>query len=419
MQIKKFRANDTAEALRLIRKEFGSRAVILSSKDVEIGSGVFGLKKKYCVEVTAATDAEAPKPAQAPATGLKRKIFRKPDHGKPVAPILLNTDKNATSSNKETGVGRIGRIKPAKLRNGFSRKADHRMRFFSLYKELQDRGVKEQIAMDLVRELGRSPSLKRSFSENDLRQGVKETLRKMGAVTSPIGVSRGEQKIAAMVGASGVGKTSMIAKLAGMGGLKQGRKLGIITLDHRKIGAVRELEIYSRIFDVPMEAASTKTGLAQSLHRFRNKDIILIDTPGISRNENMLFRRVQDLLQSVRSLEVQLLVSATIRGKDFNPMVERFKPMNVKNLIFTRLDDVTEYGDIINYLVETGIPASYFSNGSQIPENIEVATLDRLVKSVLKRNHVRQSAPKAPPRVDKRMRQMTYGPYLEKSYAYS
>ena len=222
-----------------------------------------------------------------------------------------------------------------------------------------------------------------------------------------------------MVGASGVGKTSMIAKLAGMGGSKRGRKLGIITLDDRKIGAVEELQIYSRIFDFPMAAASTKSGLEQSLHRFRNMDIILIDTPGIGRNENLLFRKVQDLLQIIRSLEIQLLVSATIRRKDFDPMVDRFKPMNVKSLIFTRLDDITEYGDIINYLIETGIPASYFSNGPQIPEHIEVATLDRLVKWVLKRNHARQSAPLATPRVDKGIRQMTYGPYMEESYAYS
>ena len=419
MQIKKFRANDTAEALRLIRKEFGSRAVILSSKDVEIGSGVFGLKKKYCVEVTAATDAETPKPAQAPAIGFKRRIFRKSDHENSVAPILLKKSKRITPSSQEMGANRIGKIKPLKMRNGFSRKSDHRMRFFSLYKELQDRGVKEHIAMDLVKALGRFPSLKKSFSEDDLRHGVKEILRKMGAATNPIGVARGEQKIAAMVGASGVGKTSMIAKLAGMGGLKQGRKMGIITLDDRKIGAFEELQIYSRIFDVPMAAASTKSGLEQSLHRFRNKDIILIDTPGISRNEKMLFRKVQDLLRIIRSLEIQLVVSATTRRKDFNLMVDRFKPMNVKNLIFTRLDDVTEYGDIINYLIETGIPASYFSNGAQVPENIEVATLDRLVKWVLKRNHARQSPPLATPRVDKGNRQMTYGPYLEESYAYS
>ena len=115
MQIKKFRASDTAEALRLIRKEFGSRAVILSSKDVEIGSGVFGLKKKYSVEVTAATDAELPKPAQGSATKVKKKVFRKPDHGNPEVPILLKDSTHTTTSNTEMGVSRIGRIRPAKL----------------------------------------------------------------------------------------------------------------------------------------------------------------------------------------------------------------------------------------------------------------------------------------------------------------
>ncbi len=416
MQIKKFRANDTAEALRQIRKEFGPRAVILSSKDVEIGSRAFGLRKKYGVEVTAATDSEPPK--LDPGYGSQGVTFRKPNAEKPVAPILLKRGNGAISSRNERELSRVGRIKPAKLRNGFFRKTNHRMQFFSLYKELQDHGVKDKLAMELVQELGESSLLKKSFSEEDLRRAVKETLAKMGAAAEPIRVAGG-QRIAAMVGPAGVGKTTTIAKLAGMGGLKQGRKLGLITLDDIKIGAVGELQVYSRIFDIPMEVASSRNDLEHALHRFRKKDIILIDTPGISRNEHMLFRRIQDLLKSSESVEVHLLASAMTREKEFKEILNRFEPMNVKSLIFTGLDNCTAYGDLINHLIETGIPASYFSNGPQVPENIEVASLDRLVKLVLKKKHVRNTAQLATPGTDNRNQKMTYGPYLEKSYAYS
>ncbi len=420
MQIKKFKASDTAEALRMIRKEFGSRAVILSTKDVEVGSGVFGFRKKYGVEVTAATDADTPKDQLEPGTGFESKAFGGRGARNSISTISPKGIKNSKPTGGGMSVSRVGRIRPAKLRGGFSRKADPRMQFFSLYKELQDQGVQEHIAMDLVKELGRLPSLKGSFRSEDLKQGVSETFRKMGAMVKPIRVARGEQKIAAMVGPTGVGKTTTIAKLAAMGGLKHGRKLGMITLDDKKIGAIAELGVYSKILDVPMEVASTRGQLERAIHHLRKKDIILIDTPGISRNENALFRRVQDLLQSVKPLETHLLLSATTREKDFAPLFDRFKSMDIQSFIFTRLDDSTEYGHLMNQLILTGIPVSYFANGPQVPENIEVATLDRLVKLMLKKNHARTiAAPVKPRRAEKRERRLTYGPYLEKSYAYS
>ncbi|MCF8127245.1 MAG: flagellar biosynthesis protein FlhF [Deltaproteobacteria bacterium] len=419
MQIKKFRANDTAEALRLIRKEFGSQAVILSTKDVDLGAGVFGFRKKCCVEVTAATDAEPQKTVSElgdiPVKGLSLKTGAKGS----VSSILPARKQKAVSSYREKSMNVVGRFKPAKLRGGFSRKTDQRMQFFGFYKELQDQGVKENIAMDLVKELGRFSSSKRGFGAEDLKQGVIEILKKMGAVTKPIKIIRGEQKIVAMVGPAGVGKTTTIAKLAALGRLKSGRRLGMISLDDKKIGAVAELGVYSRILNVPMEAASTRGQLEQSLHNLRRKDVILIDTPGISRKENALMRRMQDLLQSVRSAEIHLLMSATTREKDFKAVLDRFKLLNINSLIFTRMDDSTEYGDLLNQLVDTRIPASYFADGPQVPENIEVATLDRLVELILKKNHAEKiAAPVARSRQDNRKR-LVYGPYPEKSYAYS
>ncbi len=155
MQIKKFRANETAEALRQIRKEFGPRAVILSTKDVEISSGLLGFRKKYGVEVTAATDSELARPN--PAYESKGPRFRGQNGVKPVPPIALKRNSAPVSTKKETGLSRVGRIKPAKLRQGYFRKSNPRMQFFSLYKELQDQGVKDKIAMEMVRALGERP----------------------------------------------------------------------------------------------------------------------------------------------------------------------------------------------------------------------------------------------------------------------
>ncbi|OQY45231.1 MAG: hypothetical protein B6240_09145 [Desulfobacteraceae bacterium 4572_87] len=293
MQIKKFRANDTAEALSLIRKEFGSRAVILSSKDVAVGAGVFGFRKKHCVEVTAATDAESTQTVSEPESRPVGKLSLKTRIKDSVAPVSLKGRRRVSHLRGEKSMNGVGRI------------------------------------------------------------------------------------------------------------------------------AVQELEVYSRIFDVPMEVASTRRQLEQSLYNLRRKDVILIDTPGISRNENALLRRIQDLLQSVKSAEIHLLMSATTREKDFKTILNRFKVMNINKLIFTRLDDSTEYGDLLNQLIDTRIPASYFADGPQVPENIEVATLDKLVDLLLKKAHsTKIAAPMTHAGRDNGKR-LVYGPYPEKRYAYS
>ena len=381
MQIKRFRANDMAEALRMVKKEFGCQAVILSAKEMKNGAGILGFLKGPCVEVTAATDAsyreEKSENSSAGRWRLHKGVTAEPalkgqrDWRRPISLVKNETGTFGSGAN------------PGKLRNYLPQQKDMEMGLFDLSQELQNQGVKENIALDLIKKLhGAVPSNKLSEPEN-IRSSLIGILEEMGVATRSIRIARGKQKIVALIGPTGVGKTTTIAKLAAFGGLTKKRAVGLITLDDKRIGAIAQLEVYARILGVEMEIASNKEELLKSLKKLEKKDMILIDTPGISLRDTRQLRELKDLLDAAGSVERHLLVSAATKEKDFMRIFEKFSVMPIDSLIFTKLDESGDYGDLLNQLVRTRIPVSCFTNGPQVPEDIEIATLEKLVDLIL------------------------------------
>ena len=205
--------------------------------------------------------------------------------------------------------------------------------------------------------------------------------------------------------------------MAAIGGLTK-KKIGLITLDDKRIGAIAQLEVYARILGVQMEVASSKEEVKTSLKKLKRKDIILIDTPGISQKDTRQLGELKDLLDNVRPVEIHLLLSAVTKEKDFIRILEKFRVMPIDSLIFTKLDESSEYGELLNQLIRTKIPVSYFTNGPQVPEDIEVAALEKLVDLILVRKKGTEGAFLKPEKSrNKGQVQREYGPYLRRSYA--
>ncbi|MBW2708822.1 MAG: flagellar biosynthesis protein FlhF [Deltaproteobacteria bacterium] len=415
MQIKKFRAQDMAEALRLVKKEFGSQAVILSAKDIKNGLGMLGFLKGPCVEVTAATDASYPadRDNKVPAGRWR------PHKGVSVGPVSVGQRdwRRPISLVREDSGNFRNRANPARAENRIPQQRDIGMGLFDLSQEMQNQGVKEKIALDLIKKLDAAVSPSKLFELEEIKPQLLENLAKMGAATRSVRVERGKQKVIALIGPTGVGKTTTIAKLAAIEGLTE-KRVGLITLDDKRIGAMAQLEIYARVLDVQMEIALTKEELENSLKKLKKKDLILIDTPGISQKDTRRLGELKDLLDHVRSVEIHLLLSAGTKEKDFIRMLDRFGVMSIDSLIFTKLDDSSEYGDLLNQLIRTKIPVSYFTNSPQVPEGIEIATLEKLVDMIW----VRKKGTGRFPRRSEKSRhreevQREYGPYLKRSYA--
>ena len=416
MQIKRFQAQDMAEALKLVKKEFGYQAVILSAKEMKNGAGgMLGFLKGPCVEVTAATDAgDLNNKNKNTSAGRWRR-----HKGVPVGPVSMGRRdwrRPISLVKEEAGVSR-NRASLTKTRNAFPQQRDVEMNLFDLSQEMQNQGVKEKVALDLIKKLDAVVPSNKLFNPQAIRHNLIENLEKMGAASRPVRIERGKQKRIALVGPTGVGKTTTIAKLAAIGGLAKKRKIGLITLDDKRIGAIAQLEVYSRILNIQMEVASSKEEVVKSLQKLKRKDIVLIDTPGISYRDTRQLGDLKDLLDNVGPVEIHLLLSAVTKEKDFNRIIDRFRAIPIDSLIFTKLDESSEYGDLLNHLIRTKIPVSYFTSGPQVPEDIEVATLEKLVDLIWVR---KKGAGRVSVRSEEsrnRQTQREYGPYLRRSYA--
>ncbi len=403
-----------AEALKLVKKEFGYQAVILSAKEMKSGAGMLGFLKGPCVEVTAATDAGYVKDKdENPSAGKWRR-----HKGTSVGPVSMpkkDWRRPISLVKGEAGVSR-NRAGRANTRNDFPQQRDVEMNLFDLSQEMQNQGVKESIALDLIKKLDAVVTSNKHLRPEAIRQSLLENLEKMGAASRPVRIERGIQKVIALIGPTGVGKTTTIAKLAAIGGLAKKRKVGLITLDDKRIGAIAQLEVYARILNIQMEVASSKEEVVKSLQKLKRKDIVLIDTPGISFKDTRQLGELKDLLDNVGPVEIHLLLSAVTKEKDFNRILDRFRAIPIDSLIFTKLDESSEYGDLLNHLIRTKIPVSYFTSGPQVPEDIEVATLEKLVDRIW----VQKKRPRAtfrPEESRNRQTEREYGPYLRRSYA--
>ena len=404
-----------AEALRLVKKEFGYQAVILSAKEMKNGAGMLGFLKGPCVEVTAATDTGYLKNKDENASAGKWRLHK----GSPAGPVSIaqrDWRRPISLVKGESGALR-NRANLTKTRNDMPQQRGVEMNLFDLSQEMQNQGVKEKIALDLIKKLDAVVPSNKPFSPRTIRQNLIENLEKMGAASRPVRIERGKQKIIALIGPTGVGKTTTIAKLAAIGGLAKKRKIGLVTLDDKRIGAIAQLEVYARILNIQMEVASSKEEVVTSLQKLKRKDIVLIDTPGISYRDTRQLGDLKDLLDNVGPVEIHLLLSAVTKEKDFNRIIDRFRAIPIDSLIFTKLDESSEYGDLLNQLIRTKIPVSYFSSGPQVPEDIEVATLEKLVDLILVRKEGTGRVSIRSEESRSIQTQREYGPYLRRSYA--
>jgi flagellar biosynthesis protein FlhF len=193
------------------------------------------------------------------------------------------------------------------------------------------------------------------------------------------------QKIMIFVGPTGVGKTTTLAKLAARYSFLQGNyKVGIITLDTYRIGALEQLYQYSKMMKLPIEDLVDPVDFDKALNRFINMDIILIDSAGSSQYDRDKLEKIKDFLDSTElKVEVNLVLSANSKLEDLEDTLESFKFLNIDTLMVTKFDETKNFGNIFSLIKDSKLPLSYFLNGQEVPDDLKEADGNYLVECLL------------------------------------
>jgi len=235
----------------------------------------------------------------------------------------------------------------------------------------------EQIAEAVATRLAPAADLGQALAvardEIETRCAVAATLGREGAV----------ERIVALAGPPGAGKTTTLAKLAVTYGLAARRPVALISVDHYRIAAAEQLRAYAAILGVSFELTETPRALAQALALHRGKELILIDTPGLAAEDMDQGTDLAAFLRSRPDVDTHLVLSASMKSADITRAVERFEIFAPAKLLFTRLDETGTLGPVLNEAARTRKPISFLTSGQQVPEDLEPATKGRIASLVL------------------------------------
>lgn len=207
-------------------------------------------------------------------------------------------------------------------------------------------------------------------------------------VGGPIRLQPGQQKVVALVGATGVGKTTTIAKLAANFRLRNHVKMGLVTVDTYRIAAVEQLRTYAEIIDLPMKVVTNPLEMRRALDELAGLDLVLIDTAGRSPRDELQIQELKRLLVEARVDEVHLVLSLTSSLRSLLSSAEKFASANATALILTKLDEAASMGDLLALSREVDLPISYLTTGQDVPNDIEPASADRLARLILGRDQI-------------------------------
>jgi flagellar biosynthesis protein FlhF len=191
-------------------------------------------------------------------------------------------------------------------------------------------------------------------------------------------------RIVALIGATGVGKTTTLAKIAARFVLEKNIRAALITADTYRISAVEQLKTYSDIIGLPLEIVYSPDELKVAIHKHRDKDLILIDTAGRSQHNEYQMKELQDFLAVDSRIEKHLVMSATTKNRDVEDILQKFSVCEPGRVIFTKTDETSSLGMIVNLLADKDISLSFMTNGQSVPDDIIPATADKLAALLLR-----------------------------------
>ncbi|MCC5828991.1 MAG: flagellar biosynthesis protein FlhF [Phycisphaeraceae bacterium] len=273
------------------------------------------------------------------------------------------------------------------------------------FAELISRQVSEELAREIVEKVRRSLAGDRLADPAAVREAVRNQIATMLPASDDDDPMRwmlqrrpdGRPHVLALVGPTGVGKTTTIAKLAATFRLRHRRSVGLITTDTYRIGAVDQLRTYADIIGVRLEVVSNAGEMSSTLEKLQGLDVVLIDTAGRSQRDDPRLNQLRQLLEAAAPDQVHLVLSSTSCQQVCMEASERFEALGIDRLIFTKLDEAVGLGVLLNVARKVNKQLSFVTTGQAVPHQIEVGQAHRLAELVIEGLHHR--APNVGPSV--------------------
>lgn len=361
MRIKRYVADNMQSAVAMVKADFGDDAVILHTKRFKRG-GLFGLFGRPKVEIVAAIE-----PGARPAVRREGDLRR----ARQTTAAALEALQQEVRSLKEM-IGSAGDDRsetiPGPVQAAWSR--------------LREQEIDEAEVQRLLDDVIRS-------SDPDLlerSEGLWEHLTdRIGSslMTTPPWQFEGEPVVVPVVGPTGVGKTTTVAKLAANFKMLAERRVGLVTADTYRVAAVEQLRTYADIIGIDLHVVYTPEELRAAVDRLADCDLILVDTAGRSQNNAMHMAELRSFLDVLPGAQVHLVVSAATRGTDLEDIAKRFAAVNFQRIIVTKVDETSVYGPLYELPRRTGAPLAYVTTGQSVPDDIEVADGARAARLIM------------------------------------
>lgn len=405
MKIKKYVVNDMNEAMTKIRYELGADAIIISQRKVRRG-GFLGLFSKKSLEVTAAIDNYSKGKKHNYNTEykvnnennieiIKKMIEERNNNAK--FDSNINSDTNVSDRYKEILISKKDKFENKSIKEKDTIEAKALMDEIrglktivenmeknrkskededsSLMKLFKDMDLEEKLIENIIKKV-------RNLEDNiDEREKIKRVIEdNIEIKLNSVG------KITVLVGPTGVGKTTTIAKLAGKLALIDKKKVGFITIDTYRIGAVEQLKTYADIMNIPFKVVFSIKDMEKAITDLQYCDVILVDTTGRSSKNMMQISELRAFIEKIKEKSVHLVISASTKNKDIETIIKGYNVLDYENIIITKLDETSTYGSILTILDEAKKPISFITTGQDVPDDIKEGNKEEIAKIILGEN---------------------------------
>ncbi len=428
MLVRKFEAETMASALKQVKQTLGSDALILSTRTIgKKGLGVLG---KQIIEVTAAIESPAmkngfrqavPNQEAKPATigrvptAYSQRVETLEDEqvslsrgarsqrvevkGNPLEDEIRQLRSQLEAQNVNQLQAEINQLKElmeqltrAQQMTGFEPPAASQVQpqqvaatqpaaiaqlktptdqtLEQLLDLLVERGIDREAAATIARFAAPQMNERQRQEPDQCQAFLTGTISNLVQTTGPLWAPGDPQKRISLIGTTGVGKTTTIAKLAAEAMTQSGARVALVTIDTYRIAAVEQLKVYGEIMGLPVEVVLNPEQLQDAFRRHRDKDLILIDTAGRSPRDQARIDELNQFLGEGSGVENCLVLAAPTEERLQQKTLESFSPIPLSRLIFTKLDETDRCGTLINIPLRSNLPLAYLTNGQQVPEDL-------------------------------------------------